>query len=136
MQLRDETITWIGADSDKREPSAGAGGERVFVLHGSGPFSRQWQDGDLEAAADRIVARAGEIVGGWITQLPGRQVHRWRYSSVPHGLEHDACLHNGGYGSARRHPSLYLAGDTFMGSKVEGAYRSGQEVAKTILAEG
>ena len=136
VQLRDGTITWIGADSDKRVPAVPADGQRVFVVHGSGPFSREWQDRDLEEAADRMVARAGEIVGGWITTLPGRQVHRWRYSSVPHGLEHDAYLRNGAYGEAGGRPPLYFAGDTFMGSKVEGAYCSGQAVAEAILAEG
>ena len=136
VQLRDETITWIGADSDKRTPAAGADGRRVFVLHGSGPFTREWQDRNLEEAADRIVARAGEIVGGWITKLPERQVHRWRYSSVPHGLENDAYLRNGGYGEAGGRPPVYFAGDTFLGSKIEGAYCSGRAVAAAILAEG
>ncbi len=136
VQLRDETITWIGADSDRRDPASMMDGKRVFVLHGSGPFSRVWQDRDLEEAADRIVARAGEIVGDWITRLPERQVHRWRYSSVPHGLEHDAFLRNGGYGEAGGRPPLYFAGDTFMGSKVEGAYCSGRAAAEAILSEG
>ena len=136
VQLRDKAVTWIGADSDKRDPASLANGQRVFVVHGSGPFSREWQDRDLEEAADRMVARAGEIVGDWITKLPGRQVHRWRYSSVPHGLENDAYLRNGAYGEIDGRPPLYFAGDTFMGSKVEGAYCSGREVAKAILAEG
>ena len=135
VQLRDETITWIGADSDKRDPAVGGDGKRVFVVHGSGPFSREWQDRDLEEAADRIVARAGEIVGPWIAGLPERQVHRWRYSSVPHGLENDAYLRNGEYGEAGERPPLYFAGDTFMGSKIEGAYRSGRAVAAAILEE-
>ncbi len=135
VQLRDGTITWIGADSDKREPAPPADGKRVFVVHGSGPFSREWQDRDLEEAADRMVSRAGEIVGEWITKMPERQVHRWRYSSVPHGLENDAFLRNGGYGEAGGRPPLYFAGDTFLGSKVEGAYCSGRAVAEAILAE-
>lgn len=135
VQLRDKTVTWIGADSDKREPSVTPDGKRVFVLHGSGPFSREWQDRSLEEAADQMVTRAGEIVGDWITKLPERQVHRWRYSSVPHGLENDAYLRNGEYGEAGERPPLYFAGDTFMGSKVEGAWSSGRAVAGAILAE-
>ena len=31
-------------------------------------------------------------------------------------------------------PPLYVAGDAFLHAKVEGAYRSGEEVAKAILA--
>ena len=136
VQLRDETVTWISDDSDKREP-ASVDGKRVFVLHGSGPFSREWQDRSLEEAADKMVARAGEIVGDWITRLPERQVHRWRYSSVPHGLKNDAYLRNGAFGEAAGgRPPVYFAGDTYLGSKVEGAWRSGYEVAKAILAAG
>ena len=126
IQLRDETVMWIGDDSDKR---AGTPNERIFVLHGSPEFSRAWQDGDLEEAARRMATRAGEIVGGWITQLPGRQVHRWRYASVPHGLDKQAFLRANDGG-------IYFAGDTYLGAKVEGAYRSGQEAARAILAEG
>ena len=134
VQLRDATVTWIGADSDKRGPAAD--GKQVFVLHGSGPFSREWQDRALAEAAGKIVARAGEIVGDWITKLPERQVHRWRYSSVPHGLENDAYLRNGAYGeTGGERPPVYFAGDTFCGSKVEGAYCSGRAVAEAILAE-
>ncbi len=133
VQLRDDTITWIGTDSDKREPAAD--GKRVFVLHASGPFSREWQNRSLDDAADRIVARAGEIVGDWITKLPERQVHRWRYSSVPHGLENDAYLRNGEFGEADGRPPVYFAGDTFLGSKIEGAYRSGRAVAEAVVAE-
>ena len=62
-------------------------------------------------------------------------MHRWRYSSVPHGLENDAYLRNGAYGEAVERPPLYFAGDTYMGSKVEGAYCSGRAVAEAILAE-
>ena len=135
IQLRDDTVTWISADSDKREKPAD--GKQVFVLHGSGPFSREWQDRNLEEAADKMVARAGEIVGDWITRLPERQVTRWRYSSVPQGLENDAYLRNGAFGEASGgRPPVYFAGDTYLGSKVEGAWRSGHEVAAAILAEG
>ena len=126
IQLHDETVTWIGDDSDKRE---GVPDARVFVLHGSADFSRRWQDADLEEAARLMVARAGEIVGDWITQLPDRQVHRWRFASVPHGLEKQAFLRANGGG-------LWFAGDTYLGAKIEGACRSGQEAARAMLAEG
>ena len=135
VQLRDETVTWVGADSDKREQPA-ADGKKVFVLHGSGPFSREWQDRDLEEAADKMVARVGEIVGDWITRLPERQVTRWRFSSVPKGLEEEPFLRNGAFGDTAARPPLYFAGDTYMGSKVEGAWSSGRAVAEAILAEG
>ena len=133
IQLKDATVTWIGADTDKRPGGVPAeGGEQVFVLHGSPDFSREWQDRDLDEAARRIVAHAGEIVGDWITRLPDRQVHRWRFANVPKGVEPWAGLQLAQEGE----PPLYVAGDTFLHAKIEGAYRSGEEVAKAILARG
>ena len=137
IQLRDQTLSWIGADSDKRRGDADAAAdasgdaEQVFVLHGSTEFSRRWQDGELEEAARLMTARAGEIVGEWITRLPDRQVHRWRYASVPRGLKDWAGVRLSRAGE----PALFLAGDAFLGAKIEGAYLSGQEVAKVILSE-
>ena len=131
IQLRDGTLGWIGADTDKRPGGVPAdGGTQIFVLHGSEAFSREWQDRDLDEAVRRLVARAGEIVGGWITLLPDRQVHRWRFANVPHGVESGASLRLSGPGT----PPFHVAGDAFFGAKIEGAYRSGEEVAKAILA--
>ena len=130
IQLKDHTLTWLSADTDKREGGVPAdGGPQIFVLHGSPDFSREWQDRDLDEAARRLVERAGEIVGDWITRLPDRQVHRWRYANVPHGVEAAATLQ-----LAREGPPIHVAGDAFLHAKVEGAYGSGQEAAKAILA--
>ena len=96
-----------------------------MVLHGGSDFSYRWQDGDLNEAARLIVERAGEIAGAWITRLPERQVHRWRYASVPHGLKDQPFL--------RAEGGLWFAGDAFMDSKIEGAWRSGQAAARAML---
>ena len=77
-----------------------------------------------------MVARAGEIVGDWITHLPDRQVHRWRYANVPHGVEAGTSLQLARDGE----PPLHVAGDAFLHAKIEGAYRSGEEAANAILA--
>ncbi len=124
IQMRDAAVTWLAVDSSKRE---GQTGGRIFVMHGSGPFSREWQDTDLDEGAQRMVDRVGEIVGDWITRLPDRQVSRWRYASVSHGLKDRPFL--------RAEGGLYFAGDGFMEAKLEGAYRSGQEAARALLAE-
>ena len=130
IQLRDATLSWISDDSSKRLPAA-VGADRIFVLHGSGEFSRQWQDADLDEAARRLTARAGEIVGDWITRLPGRQIHRWRYASVPHTLEKAGFLRATGALGA----PLYFAGDGFLKGKIEGACRSGLLLARELREE-
>lgn len=130
IQLKDKTLGWISADTDKRPGGVPAdGGQQIFVLHGDPAFSREWQDRDLDEAARQMVARAGEIVGDWITRLPDRQVHRWRYANVPHGVEEGTSLQLARAGE----PPLHVAGDAFLHAKIEGAYRSGQEAAKAIL---
>ena len=129
IQLRDASLSWLSDDTSKRPAD---GSDRIFVLHGGAEFSRQWQDGDLDEAARRLVARAGEIVGDWITRLPGRQVHRWRYASVPHTLEEVPFLRATGALGA----PLYFAGDGFLKGKIEGACRSGLLLAKELLAHG
>ena len=131
IQLRDHTLSWISDDSGKREPQPAPGQNRVFVLHAGADFSRQWQDADLDEAARRMVARAGEIVGDWITQLPDRQMHRWRYANVPKGIEDGAALRGTGSAGA----PIYFAGDAFLGAKIEGACRSGLELARALLKE-
>jgi predicted NAD/FAD-dependent oxidoreductase len=140
IQLRDATLAWIGDDTSKRAlgkdgeveaPPAASAGERIFVLHGSADFSRQWQDADLQEAARRMVARAGEIAGDWITRLPGRQVHRWRYASVPRTVEDLSAIRGtGGLGAP-----LYFAGDAFLGGKIEGACRSGLVLGRELIEE-
>ncbi len=131
IQLRDKTLTWISDDTGKRRggDQARADAARIFMLHASPEFSRQWQDADLEKATRLMVARAGELVGSWITLLPDRRIHRWRYANVPHGVADVPFLKNGvGAG----HPPLYVCGDAFLGAKIEGAYCSGMKVAESI----
>ena len=119
----DKILTSISDDTSKRE--APAPGQRIFVVHGYSDFSSEWQDRDLEEATRLMVTRAGEVVGDWITKLPDRQMHRWRYSSVPKRLEDRPFL--------RTEDGLFFAGDAFGDSKVEGAYHSGMEAAKAML---
>ena len=127
IQLRDAAISWLAMDSDKREEEVAGG--RIFVLHGSGPFSLEWQEEkDIAEGARRMVARAGEIVGDWITRLPDRQVHRWRHAGVLHGWKDGLFMRAAG--------GLFFGGDSFHEPKIEGAWRSGQEAARALLEEG
>lgn len=134
IQLRDKTLSWISDDTSKRSENNRGDAEatRIFVLHGSPEFSREWQDADLEKAADRMVARAGELVGDWITHLPERQIHRWRFANVPCGVDDAPYLQDGGREGV---PTLYICGDAFLKAKIEGAYCSGLQVARELLSD-
>jgi renalase len=131
IQLRDKTLSWISDDTSKRgaEDSNAEKTARIFVLHASSDFSREWQDADLSEATRLMVARAGELVGDWIVQLPDQQIHRWRYAHVPLGIAEVAFLQIDGN---ERRPRLYVCGDAFNGSKIEGAYCSGLMLANAL----
>ncbi len=131
VQARDpaETVTWIGADSDKRL----APGEdfRIFSLHGGPEFSRVNVDGDLAAAGEQIVARAAEMVGPWLADPRGEtQVHRWRYAVVARGFDADGAA--GCYEVPAAPAPLLVAGDAFCGAKIEGAWRSGGAAGRRL----
>ena len=126
IQARDrsETVTWIGADFDKRGATA-KDTPRIFAVHGGPEFSRANVDGELEAAGRRIVERAAEMVGPWLADPHGEtQVHRWRYAVVEQGFDKDGAteFYEVSNDAGRR---LLVAGDAFCGAKVEGAWRSG-----------
>ena len=134
IQARDrsETVTWIGADYDKRPEASAKDGTRIFSLHGGPEFSRANVDGDLAAAGQRIVERAAEMVGPWIADPRGEtQVHRWRYAVVNRGFDADgkAEFYEVPNDAGRQ---LLIAGDAFCGAKVEGAWRSGGAAGRQL----
>lgn len=56
------------------------------------------------------------------------QVHRWRYS-IPREALNTLFL------DAKSKPPLYICGESFAGARVEGAFRSGEALAREILTE-
>lgn len=131
IQARDrsETVTWIGADYDKRP--AAEHGSRIFSLHGGPEFSRASVDGDLPEAGRRIVARAAEMVGPWLADERGEtQVHRWRFAVVSRGFDTDGAAEC--YEVPGVPAPLIVAGDAFCGAKVEGAWRSGGAAGRRL----
>ena len=130
---RAETVTWIGADYDKRPELAAAkdGGTRIFSLHGGPEFSRAHVDGDQAEVGRQIVARAAEMVGPWMADPRGEtQVHRWRYAVVNRGFDADGTAEC--YEVPNDAGRLLVAGDAFCGAKVEGAWRSGGAAGRQL----
>lgn len=123
VQCQHPVLSWIGNDSSKR----GDDGLRL-ILHGQGAFSFEHLE-TPETAVEGMLNALEEITG-----LPGTsdawevQVHRWRYAHLREGLENESCLIDLGT------PPLAVAGDGFLGGKIEGAFRSGKQCGLRLLA--
>ncbi len=117
------TLSWIADDTSRRrfDPPV-----RTIVMHGSAQFSAEWQDRNLEKAADAMLHAAEEIVGGQALGFSDRMVHRWRYALVTQGIPDHVFI------ASSLDPPVYFCGDAFAGAKVEGAWLSGQAVAAAI----
>jgi renalase len=127
IDLEDHPVLrWIGDDRSRR--GQGAAGGPVFVLHATGEFSNSWVDRDLDAAADRILGCAQEILPEVFGRIEERFVHRWRFARP----------------SIRPAPSaglveplaagLWAAGDAFGGARIEGAFCSGAAIARQLAS--
>ena len=115
-------LTWIARNNAKpgrdRQPEC-------WVLHAA----RDWSEAELEAPAEDVCARMLEEfrkVTGCNVAPASARAHRWRYSG-PGARTDLACLFDAGSRAG-------ACGDWLAGSRVEGAWLSGLELAGRILA--
>lgn len=149
VQAREDVVlSWIGADWTKRTCPLPADGSRVYVLHGSAGFSQRWVGGDLEEAARQMLARAADMVGSWIggdasSAFPAsgndQQIFVWQHAMVRRGFDDPSapCFRlpttPTETAAAATVPPVIVAGDAFLGAKIEGAWRSGRAAAESLL---
>jgi renalase len=110
-------LRWIARDSSK----PGRGGPETWLLHASA----EWSEAHIEETADHVgtalLAAFGQLGG------PAPQhwtAHRWRYADTEPVLDL-GCV----WQEAR---GLGLCGDWLHGGKVEGAWLSGQALARQV----
>lgn len=123
----DPVLSWAGNDSSRRGSAACSSGSFVIILHAEAAFSERWQDGNLEEAGLRMLARAAETLGNWLATPQRYFIHRWRYAQVTSGYSETPFL------KTQADPPAYAVGDAFMGARIEGAYLSGLAAANDIL---
>ena len=115
-------VRWMARDSHKPGRPASVTAGETWVLHASPAWSEAHIDDSPEAAAEALLA----AFAGWGGPRPATwTAHRWRYADSlppPHGLRH--WLPELGLG---------LCGDWLAAGKVEGAWLSGQAVARQVL---
>ena len=115
-------LSWVARDSSKPGRPAG---ER-WVLHTGPVWSRAHVEDSPEAVVDAV---CGAFEGALGCRLPPRShaaAHRWRYAAAAPPRE-DVAFYDPALG-------LGLAGDWLAGSKAQGAWLSGRELAARFCA--
>ncbi len=120
----DSPLGWFAVDSSK--PGRLGDQRQRFVLHGSTQWSRQHLEQTPEWVTRRLLDALRELVGQDV-QASKVSAHRWRYSQAAEPLTEDALVD--------ADHSLVVAGDWCAGSRVEGAYVSGQAAARAVLRQ-
>ena len=115
-------LRWVARDSSKPGRTAPAGTE-TWLLHAS----PEWSDAHIEDAADSVnttLLAAFQALGGPAPAQVQATAHRWRYADT------EPALTLGYWWDADAH--LGICGDWISGGKVEGAWLSGQSLARAV----
>ena len=115
-------LRWVARDSSKPGRTAPAGTE-TWLLHAS----PEWSDAHIEDSADSVTATllaAFQALGGPAPLQVQATAHRWRYADT------EPALTLGYWWDADAH--LGICGDWISGGKVEGAWLSGQSLARAV----
>lgn len=129
--LQDPMLAWLALDSSKRlQPLP-----PLVVLHGGAEWSSRYLDAgpaELEKAGRELLDHAAKRLDPWLASPQWMQVHRWRYA-FPMETIGLASLGTHVPAGAGKGLPLVCAGDWCAGERVEGAWLSGQDAAKTLL---
>jgi predicted NAD/FAD-dependent oxidoreductase len=120
--VRAGALSWIARDSSKpgREE-----GER-WVLHAGPQWSRDhWEMGRTQAARALLEAFGEDF--GPLPPASHESAHRWGFALTPDPVPDGAAF--------MADPGIGICGDWCLGGRIEGALRSGLDVAAQILGE-
>ncbi|MEM7309649.1 MAG: FAD-dependent oxidoreductase [Planctomycetota bacterium] len=114
------SLSWIARNSSKPGRPPG----EAWVLHGAPHWTEEHLADGAEEVAAALVAELSRLTGVGVPEPAYRAAHRWRYALPDPGLE-EGCLFDEAAG-------LALAGDGYVGGRVEGAYLSGLAAAARL----
>lgn len=120
VRVEDGTVAWL---SDHHASGASTG--PAITVHAAASFSRDHLDASDDVVTHRLAGAAGRLLGA---ELEPVHLHRWRYAT-PTVEVGEASLLVDVLGAP-----LVLAGDAFLGGRVEGAARSGLDAAERLTA--
>jgi hypothetical protein len=118
IQSDDAMISWIGHDTSKRPDLHHD--RTIIVVHASPAFSRAHYGEPEEKIREALLIRASEMSGEDMREPESIFLQRWRYAMPVHLPEGPPAL------SFDLPAPLVLAGESFAGGKIEGAWLSGQ----------
>lgn len=121
--VRDEALDWIARDRSK--PGRESGFD-TWVLHASSQWSRQHIDLSREAVTEHLHGAFAELIDCVVPAPAFTLAHRWLYARPSQSHEW-GVLADPGLG-------LYACGDWCLSGRVEGAWLSGQEAARKLIA--
>ena len=118
IQSGDAMISWIGHDTSKRPDLHHD--RTIIVVHASPAFSRAHYGEPEEKICEALLVRASEMSGEDLREPESIFLQRWRYAMPVHLPEGPPAL------SFDLPAPLILAGESFAGGKIEGAWLSGR----------
>jgi len=103
--------------------------KEILVAHGNPEFSQKFWDSSREDIYEQLKIRIHSILDAKVALIP-IHLHKWRYceplATYKKSFE-SLKTENGG--------KIFLAGDSFECSKIEGAFESGRKAAQAIIQE-
>ena len=127
-------LRWVACDSSKPGRPQPGGSGQCWLLHSEAEWSEAHIEDEPEAVAHTLWQAFGAVLEAQglprLAALGGdglnHSIHRWRYADTapPLGLQAEFCARAG----------LGLCGDWLDTGKVEGAWLSGQALARKVLA--
>jgi len=121
--VQDKVLDWTARNRSK--PGRDASPD-TWVLHASSSWSRQHLDLAKEQVVERLHGAFAEMIGCAVPAPVFSLAHRWLYAR-PSGAHQLGALADADLG-------LYVCGDWCLSGRVEGAWLSGQEAARKLIA--
>jgi renalase len=120
--VRDSPIDWLARNRSKPERNESVD---TWVLHATSQWSREHLDMPREEVIDHLHGAFAELIGCAMPAPAFSLAHRWLYAR-PAGAREWGALSDADLG-------IYVCGDWCLSGRVEGAWLSGQEVARRLL---
>lgn len=122
--VQNNPLDWIARSQSK--PGREHSGD-VWICHASSDWTQAHLELDKDAVCEHLRGALAELLGCTIGAPSEQLAHRWLYARPAHSHEF-AALSDPQLG-------LYACGDWCLGGRVEGAWLSGREAARLLLAQ-
>ncbi|OEC33602.1 hypothetical protein SAMN05216600_10765 [Pseudomonas cuatrocienegasensis] len=121
--VQDSPIDWLARNRSKpgRDNTLD-----TWVIHATSAWTRQHLDLSKEAVIEQLHGAFAELIGCTVPTPAFSLAHRWLYAR-PASAHEWGCLADSDLG-------IYACGDWCSSGRVEGAWLSGQEAARKLLA--